>query len=158
MSGSVLSTPKQLAYNPHPVGVSQTGNFAFKVCPLDAVFGEVRRYDHQAADALTAALVDHLQHGLGGHGHEGQVHLAWDVADAGEARQAGDVRRRRVDGVDGALELTEHQVAYQLVAYRPGCPGGAYDGHGAGRSRRCIERAVAWRSRSYKADSASLVG
>ena len=103
--GSVLRTPKRVrAHHPHPVGVGQTRHHALQGRAVGAVLGEVRRDDDQATDAFTATLVDDLGHRTGRYRHDGQVNGTWDLLKAGEAGHAGDMRGRRVDRVNGALE------------------------------------------------------
>ena len=125
------------ADHPHPPGVG----------PLDDLglgagrqLVEAGAEHHQATHPLATALLHHLEHAGGGHGHDGEVDPVGDLEHALEGPHAGHVPAGRVDGVDGPVEPTHHEVAEHLVPDTAGLATGTDHRDGARRQQPAHRR------------------
>ena len=114
--------------HPHAVGMGQLDRLALKSGARHAVFGEMRRHDHQATHSFSTARLDNCGDGCRWDSDHGQVDNPRDIFDAGKTGHARDVGCARVHGVDRPLETSADEVADKLMADSPRRAGRPYDG------------------------------
>ena len=124
ISGSVLMTPRQLGPTTRmPLARAVATTWRCRASPSAPDLGEAAGDDDQPLHPLARAVLDDLEHGRGGRGHQGEVDLAGDVGDPQVGGPAADLAARSVDRVHLAGE----------VAGQARCPAAA--GRSSPRSR-----------------------
>jgi hypothetical protein len=97
---------------------------------VGAHVGPAAEHDGRA-HALGRGLLERLQHALGGHHHDGQIHLLRDRADRRERGQALHRGARGIDRVDGPGVAVAQQEGERPATDLDGIVGGAHDRDGA---------------------------
>ena len=128
-SGSVLTIPRQLGPTTRmPGGAGGGHQLPLGRAPLGPGLAEAAGDDHQPADPLAAAGLDHAGDLVGRHGEDGEVDVVGDRLDVGVGGHPADVPGAGVDRVDRAGEAVVEQVPQQRVADLAVVVAGADDG------------------------------
>ena len=91
-------------------------NSASRALPVVSALAEPGADDANGAHALGDALVDHRQHGGGGHDDDREIHGAGDIGEARAGADAVDLGGRWMDGPQRAGVAGGHQVVEDLRA------------------------------------------
>ena len=118
------------------VAAGKSEQLALSLPPLLPGLREAGRDHDQAVDALGRAVEDHVGHRVRRHRDDRDVDLVGDRRDGRVGRHARDRVRGRVDHVDAARVVAEHQVADQRLPDRVLTPGRADHGDAAGVEER----------------------